>query len=50
MVADGVPDPSPGHGRYYLAAVRHETKIRTGRSMMGGVMQGRNAAALAGCQ
>ncbi|MGH9869713.1 MAG: hypothetical protein ACREAA_16310 [Candidatus Polarisedimenticolia bacterium] len=49
-VSDTLPDPATGSGRYYLAAVRHGAQIRAGRSSMGGVMQGRNAAVMPGCQ
>jgi hypothetical protein len=49
-IADALPDPSPGNGRYYVAAVRHGGQIRAGRSIIGGVLQGRNAAPLPGCQ
>jgi hypothetical protein len=48
-VADNLPDPSPANGRYYVAAVRQVAQIRAGRSMIGDVMQGRNAAALPTC-
>jgi hypothetical protein len=49
-VGDTLPDPVVGAGRYYVAAVKHGAQIRAGRSMIGGVLQGRNAAVLAGCQ
>jgi hypothetical protein len=49
-VADTLPDPAAGAGRYYVAAVKHGDQIRAGRSMIGGVMQGRNAAVLPVCQ
>jgi hypothetical protein len=50
-VADTLPDPSPGAGRYYVTAVRDGDLIRAGRSTIGGVMQGRNAAAMpSACQ
>ena len=49
-VPDTLPDPSPGDGRYYVAAVRHGAQIRAGRSAINGVPQGRNSSALPGCQ
>ncbi|MGH9870526.1 MAG: hypothetical protein ACREAA_20510 [Candidatus Polarisedimenticolia bacterium] len=48
-VADTLPDPGVGGGRYYLAAVRHGAQIRAGRSSMGGQLQGRIGAVLPGC-
>jgi hypothetical protein len=45
-----LPDPSAGAGRYYVAAVKHGAQIRAGRSMIGGVLQGRDAAVLPGCE
>jgi hypothetical protein len=49
-VADTLPNPAAGAGRYYVAAVRHGDQIRAGRSMIGGTLQGRNARALQECQ
>jgi hypothetical protein len=49
-VGDALPDPAAGAGRYYVTEVKHRAQIRAGRSSIGGVMQGRNATALAGCQ
>jgi len=49
MVPDPLPDPALGDARYYLAAVNHQGQRRAGRTAMNGVVQGRNAAALAGC-
>jgi hypothetical protein len=48
-VADTLPDPAAGDGRYYVAAVRHGAQIRAGRSSIGGQLEGRNAAVLPGC-
>lgn len=49
-VSDPLPDPAPGESRYYLAAVNYQGQRRAGRSAISGVLQGRNAAALPGCQ
>jgi hypothetical protein len=49
-VADTLPYPVAGAGRYYVAAVRHGDQIRAGRSIIGGVMQGRNAVVMRGCE
>jgi hypothetical protein len=49
-VADTLPDPSVGDGRYYVVAVRHGAQTRAGRGSIGGVMQGRNAAGLPLCR
>lgn len=49
-VPDTLPAPPPGESRYYLAAVNYQGQRRAGRSSVNGILQGRNAAALAGCQ
>ena len=43
-------DPQAGDARYYLAAVIYQCQRRAGRSSVNGVLQGRNGAALPGCQ
>ncbi len=49
-VPDTLPDPGPGDARYYLVAVNHQGETRAGREAIAGVLQGRNADALPGCQ
>jgi hypothetical protein len=49
-VTDTLPDPAAGAGRYYVAAVKHGEWIRAGRSSNNGVLHGRNASGLSGCQ
>jgi len=49
-VPDTLPDPPPGNARYYVAAVNYEGQRRAGRQNLNGTLQGRNAAALPGCQ
>jgi hypothetical protein len=48
--ADMLPVPAVSEGRYYIAAVRQGAQIRAGRSAIYGVLRGRNASALPGCQ
>lgn len=48
-VLDPLPDPAMGDARYYVASVNHQSDRRAGRTSINGVMQGRNAGALAGC-
>ena len=45
-VADLLPDPAPGQGRYYVTAVTYQGDIRYGRTSSGGVLTGRDPAVL----
>ncbi len=49
-VADPLPDPAPGHGRYYVTAVTHQGQRRYGRKATNGVLSGRDPAVLPGCE
>ena len=49
-VADTLPDPPPGTGRYYVTAVTHQGQRRYGRKSMNGVLSGRDPAVLPGCE
>ena len=49
-VADTFPDLVEGEARYYLEVVNYQGQRRAGRSSISGILQGRNAAALSGCQ
>ena len=49
-VADPLPAPSPGHGRYYVTAVNYQGQTRYGRKASGGVLSGRDPGVLPGCQ
>jgi hypothetical protein len=48
-VADPLPNPAPGTGRYYITAVTHQGQTRYGRRASGGVLSGRDPAVLATC-
>jgi len=48
-VADPLPDPAPGTGRYYVTAVTHQGLRRYGRNATNGVLSGRDPAVLPGC-
>jgi len=48
-VADTLPDPAPGTGRYYVTAVHHQGQVRFGRKSSGGVLSGRDPATLPAC-
>jgi hypothetical protein len=48
-VADPLPDPAPGTGRYYVTAVTHLGQRRYGRKATNGVLSGRDPAVLPGC-
>lgn len=48
-VADPLPDPAPGSGRYYVTAVTHQGQRRFGRQNIGGVLSGRDPATLPLC-
>jgi len=46
-VADPLPTPSPGQGRYYVTAVTYLGERRYGRKRSGGVLSGRGAGVVA---
>jgi hypothetical protein len=48
-VADTLPDPAPGTGRYYVTGVTHQGQRRYGRKATNGVLSGRDPAVLPGC-
>ncbi len=48
-VADPLPAPAPGTGRYYVTAVTHHGQPRYGRKSTNGVLSGRDPAVLPGC-
>ncbi len=48
-VADTLPDPAPGSGRYYVTAVHHQEETRFGRQFIGGALSGRNPETLPVC-
>jgi hypothetical protein len=48
-VADSLPAPSVGQGRYYLATVSAGGERRAGRRLVGGVLGGRPAAGMPAC-
>ncbi len=48
-VADPLPDPAPGTGRYYVTAVTHQGQRRYGRKSTSGVLSGRDPAVLPEC-
>jgi hypothetical protein len=48
-VADTLPAPAPGSGRYYVTAVTHQGTRRFGRQSNGGVLSGRDARTLPPC-
>jgi len=48
-VADTLPDPPPGQGRYYITAVNYQGQTRYGRKSSGGVLTGRDPAVLPAC-
>ena len=48
-VADPLPDPPIGSGRYYVTAVTYQGQTRYGRKSMGGVLSGRDPALLPAC-
>lgn len=49
-VADTLPTPTPGTGRWYLTAVNYQGETRYGRKNIGGVLSGRDPAVLPVCQ
>jgi len=49
-VADTLPNPAPGTGRYYVTAVTHQGQRRYGRKATNGVLSGRDPAVLPGCE
>lgn len=48
-VADTLPDPAPGTGRYYVTAVTYQGQIRYGRKAVNGVLSGRDPGVLPPC-
>lgn len=48
-VTDPLPDPPLNHGRYYVTAVYYMGQTRYGRKSSGGVLMGRDPAALPAC-
>ena len=48
-VADTLPNPTAGTGRYYVTAVTHQGQTRYGRKASGGRLSGRDPAVLPGC-
>ncbi len=48
-VADPLPDPAPGEGRYYVTAVHYQGEARYGRKSSGGVLSGRDPTLLPAC-
>lgn len=49
-VADTLPDPAWGQGRYYIAASQHGTDRRLGRQYVNGAFSARDPGALPVCQ
>lgn len=49
-VGDPLPELAPGQGRYYITAVNYQGQRRYGRKSEGGVLSGRDSAALPGCE
>ncbi len=49
-VDDPLPNPSPGQGRFYVTAVSYQGQTRYGRKAIGGVLSGRDPAALQTCE
>ena len=47
-VADPLPDPAPGEGRYYVTSVTYQGDTRYGRKNIGG-LSGRDPGGLPGC-
>ncbi len=48
-VADTLPTPAPGQPRYYLTVANYQGERRFGRKNIGGVLSGRDPAALPVC-
>ncbi len=48
-VADTLPAPSPGTGRYYVTSVNYQGQVRYGRKAINGVLSGRDPAVLPAC-
>ena len=48
-VADPLPNPAPGQGRYYVTAVNYQGQRRYGRKAVNGVLSGRDPAVLPDC-
>jgi hypothetical protein len=49
-VADPLPNPAPGTGRYYVTAASYQGQRRYGRQRVRGVLSGRNPAKLPTCE
>ena len=49
-IADPLPDPPPGEGRYVVVAVEQGSEHRFGRQRSGGVTSGRDPADFPACQ
>ena len=49
-VADTLPDPTPGHARYYVMASQSGTHRRLGRQYVSGAFSARDPTALPVCQ
>lgn len=48
-VADPLPDPTPGTGRYYVTATTYQGQTRYGRKTTAGHLSGRDPGLLPGC-
>lgn len=48
-VADPLPNPAQGQGRYYVTAVHHQGETRFGRNAINGVLSGRDPSSLPQC-
>jgi hypothetical protein len=48
-VNDPLPNPSAGHGYYYVTAATYQGQTRYGRKASGGRLSGRDPAVLPGC-
>ena len=48
-VPDTTADPAVGQATYFVVAANHARQTRVGRQAVGGVLQGRDATALTGC-
>jgi hypothetical protein len=48
-VADPLPDPAPGSGRYYVTSAAYQGQTRYGRNRFAGVTSGRDPALLPAC-
>ena len=48
-IADPLPDPTPGSGRYYITAATYQGQTRYGRKATNGQLSGRDPALLPAC-